>query len=78
MWIHLITNFSTIYLEGQRKRNLVPFRNKQKVLMPVFWIFPAFKIHLNKFLLLNKIMSKFTTEHKRVLLDIKKLHSDGS
>lgn len=46
--------------------------------MPVFWIFPAFKIHLSEFLLLNKIISKFTTEHKRVLLDIKKLHSDGS
>lgn len=78
MRIHLVTKFSTMYVEVQRKKNLNHFRNKQKGSKARFWIFPASKIHLSKFLLLNKIMSKSTTEHKRVLFDTKKLHSNGS
>lgn len=77
--IHLVTKFSAIYSEGQRKLTLVLFRNKHKGSNPHFWIFfPAFKIHRSKFRLLNKIIPKFTPEYKRVLLDIKKLHSEGS
>lgn len=60
MQIHLVTKFSTMDAEVQRKKNLNHFCNKQKVSKARFWISPASKTHLSKFLLLNKIIAKFT------------------